>query len=79
MSTSPQRGRAGRWLARLLIVAAAGSAGLTLAEIFELHGEPYYRRLEREVLAIGGRADAMAPEGSACFRPSTMLRAMFSR
>lgn len=26
------------------------SAGLTLSEIFELHGEAYYRRLEREVL-----------------------------
>jgi XRE family aerobic/anaerobic benzoate catabolism transcriptional regulator len=27
------------------------AAGLSLAEIFELHGEAYYRRLEREVLA----------------------------
>jgi XRE family aerobic/anaerobic benzoate catabolism transcriptional regulator len=27
------------------------SAGLSLAEIFELHGEAYYRRLEREVLS----------------------------
>ena len=27
------------------------AAGLTLAEIFELHGEAYYRRLERETLA----------------------------
>ncbi len=27
------------------------AAGLTLAEIFELHGEAYYRRLEREALA----------------------------
>lgn len=27
------------------------TAGLRLAEIFELHGEPYYRRLEREVLS----------------------------
>ncbi len=27
------------------------AAGLRLAEIFELHGEAYYRRLEREVLA----------------------------
>jgi XRE family aerobic/anaerobic benzoate catabolism transcriptional regulator len=27
------------------------AAGLTLAEIFELHGETYYRRLERETLA----------------------------
>src|SRR5688572_24031829 len=26
------------------------AAGLRLAEIFELHGEAYYRRLEREVL-----------------------------
>jgi XRE family transcriptional regulator, aerobic/anaerobic benzoate catabolism transcriptional regulator len=28
----------------------AGAAGLSLAEIFELHGEAYYRRLERETL-----------------------------
>ena len=27
------------------------AAGLSLAEIFELHGESYYRRLEREVLS----------------------------
>ena len=27
------------------------AAGLSLAEIFELHGEAYYRRLERETLA----------------------------
>ena len=27
------------------------AAGLTLAEIFELHGEAYYRRVERETLA----------------------------
>lgn len=27
------------------------AAGLTLSEIFELHGEAYYRRLEREVLS----------------------------
>jgi XRE family aerobic/anaerobic benzoate catabolism transcriptional regulator len=27
------------------------AAGLTLAEIFELHGERYYRRVERETLA----------------------------
>jgi XRE family aerobic/anaerobic benzoate catabolism transcriptional regulator len=27
------------------------AAGLTLAEVFELHGEAYYRRLERETLA----------------------------
>lgn len=27
------------------------AAGMRLAEIFELHGEPYYRRLEREVLS----------------------------
>jgi len=27
------------------------AAGLTLAELFELHGEAYYRRLERETLA----------------------------
>ena len=33
-------------------------AGLTLAEIFSLHGEEYYRRLERDVLV-----DLLASEG----------------
>lgn len=33
VSAHRRGGRAGRWLARLLIVAAAGSAGLTLADI----------------------------------------------
>jgi XRE family transcriptional regulator, aerobic/anaerobic benzoate catabolism transcriptional regulator len=28
----------------------AGAAGLSLGEVFELHGEAYYRRLERETL-----------------------------
>lgn len=27
------------------------AAGLPLAQVFEIHGEPYFRRLEREVLA----------------------------
>jgi XRE family aerobic/anaerobic benzoate catabolism transcriptional regulator len=47
----------GRRLARRLHVgfveldrAIEESAGLTLAEIFALHGEDYYRRLERETL-----------------------------
>jgi len=34
-----------------LDAAIERQAGLTLAEIFELHGESYYRRLERETLA----------------------------
>jgi XRE family aerobic/anaerobic benzoate catabolism transcriptional regulator len=33
-----------------LDAAIEEAAGLTLAEIFELHGEAYYRRLERETL-----------------------------
>jgi XRE family aerobic/anaerobic benzoate catabolism transcriptional regulator len=33
------------------------AAGLTLSEIFELHGETYYRRLERETLAALLQAD----------------------
>ena len=32
--------------------AIARTAGLSLAEIFEVHGEAYYRRVEREVLAV---------------------------
>jgi XRE family aerobic/anaerobic benzoate catabolism transcriptional regulator len=43
------------------------AAGLRLAEIFELHGEAYYRRLEREVLGqlLGeARAIVLATGGS---------------
>jgi XRE family aerobic/anaerobic benzoate catabolism transcriptional regulator len=43
------------------------TAGLALEEIFELHGEAYYRRLEREVLArllAGGDAMVVATGGS---------------
>lgn len=31
-------------------------AGMSLAQIFEIHGEPYYRRLEREVVAVALQA-----------------------
>jgi len=43
------------------------AAGLRLGEIFELHGEAYYRRLEREVLARvldGARPLVLATGGS---------------
>jgi XRE family transcriptional regulator, aerobic/anaerobic benzoate catabolism transcriptional regulator len=43
------------------------TAGLRLGEIFELHGEAYYRRLEREVLArlfADGDAMVVATGGS---------------
>jgi len=43
------------------------TAGLALAEIFELHGEAYYRRLEREVLTrllTGGEPAVLATGGS---------------
>ena len=43
------------------------TAGLPLDEIFELHGEAYYRRLEREVLArllADGDAKVVATGGS---------------
>ncbi len=43
------------------------AAGLSLAEIFELHGESYYRRLEREVLSrllTESRAMVLATGGS---------------
>jgi XRE family aerobic/anaerobic benzoate catabolism transcriptional regulator len=36
------------------------AAGLSLAEIWELHGEAYYRRLERE--ALGNIVDSRAPQ-----------------
>jgi XRE family transcriptional regulator, aerobic/anaerobic benzoate catabolism transcriptional regulator len=42
-------------------------AGLRLAEIFEIHGEAYYRRLERELLRellSSGRALVLATGGS---------------
>jgi len=41
------------------------AAGLTLAEIFELHGEAYYRRLERKTLAdfLSGTAAAVLATG----------------
>lgn len=42
-------------------------AGLSLAEIFELHGESYYRRLERDVLTrllAAGQACILATGGS---------------
>jgi XRE family aerobic/anaerobic benzoate catabolism transcriptional regulator len=43
------------------------TAGLRLSEIFELHGEAYYRRLEREVLTrvlTSGHATVLATGGS---------------
>ena len=46
------------------------AAGLSLAEIFELHGEVYYRRLERETLravlseALAGAGAVVATGGS---------------
>ncbi len=41
------------------------AAGLSLAEIFELHGEAYYRRLEREVLVqlLGDDASVVLATG----------------
>jgi XRE family transcriptional regulator, aerobic/anaerobic benzoate catabolism transcriptional regulator len=55
------------------------AAGLALGEIFELHGEAYYRRLEREVLAqlLGGaRPVVLATGGSVVNDPANygMLR-----
>ena len=43
------------------------AAGLSLSEVFELHGEAYYRRLEREVLSrvlSGSRSLVIATGGS---------------
>lgn len=40
-------------------------AGMSLAQIFEIHGEPYYRRLEHEVVseAIKGHGDRVFATG----------------
>jgi XRE family transcriptional regulator, aerobic/anaerobic benzoate catabolism transcriptional regulator len=56
------------------------TAGLSLGEIFELHGEAYYRRLERDVLSqlLGERASlVLATGGSIVTDPDnySMLRA----
>lgn len=55
------------------------SAGLSLAEIWELHGEAYYRRLESEALAkilASGRRTVLATGGGIVAEPATweMLR-----
>lgn len=50
------------------------AAGLSLAEIFELHGEAYYRRLEREVLRRilhSGTPSVLATGGSIVTDPDT--------
>ncbi len=55
------------------------AAGLSLAEIWELHGEAYYRRLEHEALAkilASGRRAVVATGGGIVAEPATweMLR-----
>jgi XRE family aerobic/anaerobic benzoate catabolism transcriptional regulator len=50
------------------------AAGLPLDQIFELHGERYYRRLERETLQsilAGSRASVVAAAGGVVNEPST--------
>jgi XRE family aerobic/anaerobic benzoate catabolism transcriptional regulator len=50
------------------------AAGLPLDQIFELHGERYYRRLERETLAsilAGSRPSVVAAAGGVVNEPST--------
>lgn len=71
----------GRLLARRLRVPfveldrrVEQAAGLTLAEIFALHGEDYYRRLEREALTRileQGRSVVLAAGGSIVNSPET--------
>ncbi len=51
-----------------------GAAGLPLDQIFELHGERYYRRLERETLQsilTGSQASVVAAAGGVVNEPST--------
>jgi len=74
----------GRRLARRLRVPfveldrrVESAAGLTLAEIFALHGEDYYRRLEREALdrVLGDGAPlVLATGGGIVTRPETFER-----
>src|SRR5437764_3958660 len=50
------------------------AAGLSLADIFALHGEQYYRRLEKEALGRileDGRALVLATGGGIVTRPDT--------
>jgi XRE family aerobic/anaerobic benzoate catabolism transcriptional regulator len=52
------------------------AAGMSLAEVFALHGEEYYRRLERETLArvldeAGGRRLVLATGGGLVTSPDT--------
>lgn len=50
------------------------SAGLPLDQIFELHGERYYRRLERETvqsILAGSRPSVVAAAGGVVNEPST--------
>jgi XRE family aerobic/anaerobic benzoate catabolism transcriptional regulator len=51
-----------------------GAAGLSVAEIFSLHGEPYYRRLEHEALDrlfAEGRRVVLATGGGIVAAPQT--------
>ena len=51
-----------------------GAAGLPLDQIFELHGERYYRRLERETLQsilAGSQPSVVAAAGGVVNEPST--------
>jgi XRE family aerobic/anaerobic benzoate catabolism transcriptional regulator len=51
-----------------------GAAGLPLDQIFELHGERYYRRLERETLQsilAGSRPTVVAAAGGVVNEPSS--------
>jgi shikimate kinase len=49
------------------------SAGLTIREIFELHGEPAFRRIERRVVAelLGSPPRVLASGGGAFIDPET--------
>ncbi len=51
------------------------AAGMSLAQLFELHGERYYRRLERETLArflVENRRAVLATGGGIVTEPETL-------
>lgn len=56
--------------------AIEARTGLSVAEIFARHGEPYFRSLEREVVAESVAADAIVATGGGAIVDDLNYRAM---